>query len=198
MTMIGRRKSKESLSATGRYIRSREERGLPLPPTMRRGSAAYIKSSYWQTMKQRTAENSEFVDSPRNRSYKKSGVKLLITKEDFDKWVDENWGKFESLYLAGKTPSIDRIDKSEHYSIENMDVIDLKENMAKDRRKPVIATCISTGRVLRFPSAICAERASISDDSIPNFSNKNISSAIKRNGCHMGYKWEFEQSENGF
>ena len=192
MSMIGRRKPREMLSRTGEYIRKREDAGLPLPPSMRRGSKEYIKSAYWQTLKQRTLNSKEFTDSKRNASYKRNCVSLDISKEEFDSWVDDNWSKFEALYAEGKIPSIDRIDNNGNYCRSNMDVIDLKENMAKDRRIPVVAVCVESGVVLRFASAKDAHRNSLKDDSMPNFCDKGISRAIKRGGTHMGYKWSRE------
>ena len=192
MSMLGRRKPKESLSKTGMYIRAREEAGLELPPTMRRGSKEYVKCSYWQTLKQRTCGEKEFVDSARNAAYKRMETKLLISKEEFNSWVDANWEAFASLYSEGKIPSIDRIDKAGHYEATNMAVIDLKENMAKDRRKPVIATPVDGGEEIEFASAKDAHAMSRDDASLPNFNNKNISSAIKRSGTRLGYAWRFK------
>ena len=166
------------------YLREREKNGIPLPPTMRRGSKEYVKSSYWTTLNQRCVNGAHFNDTPKNSAYKKKKLLLEITKQEFIDWVDAVWSKFESLYSSGKTPSIDRIDNSIGYRISNMQVIDLKINMAKDRIKPVIATSIFTGEVKRYPSAKAA--------AIDGFEPKNISRAIKTGMNHKGFRWRFE------
>jgi len=109
---------------------------------------------------------------------------LEITKEEFCEWIEFEWPKFEDLYLSGKTPSIDRKDNSIGYRISNMQVIDLKENMSKDRIKAVIGVSIFTGEVKKYKSAKDAE--------IDGFNHKNISQAIKRKGNHKGFSWRFE------
>ena len=175
---------KKDVGKTMKYLREREDKGIPLPPTMRRGSKEYVKSSYWTTLNQRCVNGSHFHDTPRNAAYKRKKLLLEITKQEFDDWVDTVWSDFESLYFSGKTPSIDRIDNSIGYRISNMQVIDLNVNMSKDRMKPVIATSIFTGEIKRFQSA----RSAMAD----GFDYRNISSAIKRNGTHKGFRWRFE------
>lgn len=164
-------------------LREREVKGIPFHPSMRRGTKEYIKSSYWTTLNQRCVNGSHFKDTPKNSSYKRSNRKLELTKEEFDIWVDENWDKFLALYECGKTPSIDRIDNSIGYRVSNMNVIDLKENMAKDRVKPIVGTSILTGDVIKYPSATFAER--------DGFNRKNISQSIRTGGTHHGFMWAF-------
>lgn len=174
---------KKVVGKTMQYLREREEKGIPLPPSMRRGTKEYIKSSYWATMNQRCINGNHFKDTPKNASYKRSNRMLELTKKDFNDWVDENWLEFELLYAQGKTPSIDRIDNTLGYNINNMRVVDLKENMAKDRVKPIIGSSIITGEEKAYPSAISA--------TLDGFDNKLISRAIKTGGTHNGFTWRF-------
>jgi len=176
---------KRDVGKSMKYLREREEKGLPLPPTMRRGSKEYVKSSYWTTLNQRCINGMYFNDVPRNASYKRKKLLIEITKQEFIDWVDLVWPEFERLYLSGKTPSIDRIDNSIGYRIDNMQVIDLKLNMSKDRMKPVIATSLFTGEVKRYISEKSAEK--------DGFCSKNISRSIKQNGTHKGFRWRFEK-----
>lgn len=175
---------KAVLGRTAQYLHNRIAEGKPLPPTMRRGSPEYVKCSYWQTLNQRCANGANRVNSRRNEAYAKKGVNLELTKEQFNEWVDKNWETFRALYESGRTPSIDRIDNSRGYAIDNMQVIDLKQNMRKDRIKPVISTCLFTGREERYESAVDAER--------DGFDKKLISRACAKGMNHKGRRWRFE------
>lgn len=178
---------KAVLGKTAQYLHNRIAEGKPLPPSMRRGSPEYIKSSYWTTLNQRCMNGSQTVariDSKRNDAYARKGVELLLSKEQFDQWVDKNWQAFASLYAEGKTPSIDRIDSTKGYEPENMQVIDLKTNMRKDRIKPVIGTSIFNGSTKRYE---CAR-----DAGKDGFCYKNISRACLTGTNHKGHSWRFE------
>lgn len=178
---------KAVLGETARYLHKRIAEGKPLPPSMRRGSPEYIKSSYWTTLNQRCVNGSRTVariDSKRNDAYARKGVELLLSKEQFDQWVDKNWQAFASLYAEGKTPSIDRIDSTKGYEPENMQVIDLKLNMRKDRIKPVIGTSIFDGSTKRYE---CAK-----DADVDGFNHQLISRACLKKANHKGYSWRFE------
>ena len=168
---------------TAQYLRDREAKGLPLPPTMRRGSPEYVKSSYWTTLNQRCVNGAHFSDTRRNASYKRKNLRLEISKEEFFAWVDENWSAFASLYADGKTPSIDRKDNSIGYTYGNMQVIDLKENMRKDRIKQVKRVDVFTGFQKIYPSARDAE--------IDGFDRKGISAACIGGWNHKGNSWSF-------
>lgn len=61
---------------------------------------------------------------PKNKGYK--GVSIDIEKEDFVEWFMAN--DFEGC-------SVDRIDVSKGYNIENMQLIDMSENISKDKTK---------------------------------------------------------------
>ena len=147
-----------------------------------RGTIEYVKGRYWNTLNQRSV-NARPQITPRNYSYFRQGVRLEFTKAEFCSWVDKNWPAFKALYENGRTPSIDRIDNSGHYTIDNIQVIDLKENMAKDRRKPLEAVNAKTGEVRLYSSAVAA--------TIDGFSVKHISRACKKGINHKGWAWRF-------
>lgn len=152
-------------------------------PSWSRGTMAYVQGRYWNTLNQRSV-NGRPQRTPRNESYFRRGTRLEFTKVEFCAWVSDHWPEFQAIYESGRTPSIDRVDNSKNYSLDNIQVIDLRENMAKDRRKPVKATNKETGEVRQYPSARDAARAD-------GFDWKLISSACLKGFCHKGWKWEF-------
>lgn len=178
---------KAVLGKTAQYVHNRIAEGKLPPPTMRRGCPEYVKSSYWTSLNQRCVNGSQTVariDSKRNDAYARKSVELLLTKEEFDQWVDKNWQTFASLYAEGKTPSIDRINPDKGYEPSNMQVIDLKTNMRKDRTKPVIGTSIFDGSTKRYE---CAK-----DAGVDGFDYKLISRACLKGMNHKGFSWRFE------
>lgn len=70
------------------------------------------------------------TNEKKNRCY--SGVKMLIDKEAFIKWFMEN--DFEGA-------SVDRIDKTKDYSMDNIQMIPLAENIRKDKVKAKNGMC---------------------------------------------------------
>lgn len=70
------------------------------------------------------------TEQPKNRKYK--GIKMMIDKDTFIKWFMDN--DFEGA-------SVDRIDKTKHYSMDNIQLIPLDENIRKDKVKAKNGTC---------------------------------------------------------
>jgi hypothetical protein len=66
----------------------------------------------------------------KNSCYK--GVRVLIDKETFVRWFMEN--DFEG-------GSVDRIDKTKDYSIDNIQMIPLSENIRKDKIRAKNGVC---------------------------------------------------------
>ena len=183
MPSMKHRKSYDEMSKTGRYLYERQLAGKPLPPSMRRGTLKYAQSKGWNGIQQRTV-NGHPLATPRNGSHLRKGLTVSFTREQFNAWVESRWSIYEKLYADGKTPSVDRIDNAIGYSLENLQVIDLKLNMAKDRRKPVVAVNVVTGEVRKYGSAIEAE--------VDGFDHTNISSACyRKRGSHGGWRWSF-------
>lgn len=172
---------KAILSKSAEYRHKRIEDGKPLPPSLRRGTPEYVKGRYWSTLNQRCSNGTHIQYSRRNKSYLEKGIELHLTKSEFDAWVDQHWFEFEKIYAEGRTPSIDRRDAAKHYDASNMQVIDLKENMRKDRIKAVIATNLFTSEITRYESA---------RDAI-GFDCKLISRACLTGTNHKGHSWKF-------
>ncbi len=70
------------------------------------------------------------TDTKKNSCYK--NIKMLISKEDFIKWFMEN--DFEGA-------SVDRIDKTKDYSLDNIQLLPLEENIRKDKVKAKNGMC---------------------------------------------------------
>ena len=94
----------------------------------------------WHGMKRRTQ------DEP---CYVKKSIKLNMTREQFTSWVKSHWPLIQDLKDQGKTPSIDRIDSSQHYTISNIQIISLRQNCIKGAQE--------AARVLtkKFPTRFC-------------------------------------------
>ena len=70
------------------------------------------------------------TDRGRNRKYQ--GVKMLIDKETFVNWFMSN-----DFYGA----SVDRIDNTKDYTMDNVQLIPMSENRVKDRFKEKDGMC---------------------------------------------------------
>lgn len=70
------------------------------------------------------------TDTDKNRCYE--NVKMLISKDDFVKWFMEN--DFEGA-------SVDRIDHTKDYSLDNIQLIPIDENIRKDKVKAKNGQC---------------------------------------------------------
>lgn len=57
-----------------------------------------------------------------------------------------------------------------------------KANISKKMSKPVIGTCVTTGKEIRFESALKAKEA--------GFNNTNLGQAISKNKVYKGYIWK--------
>ncbi|MGZ3802838.1 MAG: hypothetical protein ACXVB4_01415 [Pseudobdellovibrionaceae bacterium] len=94
------------------------------------GTLEYFRVQTWKNLTQRCANSGAHQDwsNPKKRRYYLSGIKLLITKEQFYKWCELNWKFISEFYQRGITPSIDRINSKLHYTLENIRVISHSEN----------------------------------------------------------------------
>jgi len=162
--------------------RKRIESGK-LSPTEIKGSKEYFISKTWSSLKQRCVNSPLFSDTRRNSNYKKLGIRLEMTRNVFESWIDMMWPLIEDFYRKGQTPSLDRKDSYDNYCLSNIQIIDLKENMSKDRRKPVYRFDPNTGGTSYYESETNAN--------IDSFCRQNISRAIKKGFRHKGYYWAF-------
>jgi hypothetical protein len=102
---------------------------------MRDPVLAFVKST-WRNMNIRCANGAYRMDTPRNKSY--ANVFIEMTRDAYRDWCLANRATIESL----KRPSIDRIDSRLGYHIGNIQVIELVDNMRKDRTKFRNGMCV--------------------------------------------------------
>lgn len=69
-----------------------------------------------------------------NARYLKKGVRLEMTREEFNVFCELHKDLIENMYTNGQIPSIDRINPDGHYSINNIQIISFSENCRKSRR----------------------------------------------------------------
>ena len=81
----------------------------------------------WYVIKYRTSH----TDQPKNRAYK--GIEFNLDKETFVKWFQER--DFEHA-------SVDRIDKTKGYTMDNIQIIPLIDNIRKDKIKAKNGKCV--------------------------------------------------------
>lgn len=58
-----------------------------------------------------------------------SNIKIEFTREEFKMWCLER----QDIILSLKRPSLDRIDSKKNYKLDNIQVIELTENIAKEK-----------------------------------------------------------------
>lgn len=96
-----------------------------------RGTVEYFVKQSWCNMNTRAINGSHHSSSGRNELYKRNGIKLLITRDNFKAWCIERKDKIEEMYRNGDVPSIDRVDSSKHYSFCNIQLLEYSENRRK-------------------------------------------------------------------
>lgn len=88
----------------------------------------YITST-WKNINGRTINGSSPKWKDRNcRHYLDKGIRLEMTRDEFSAFVASHWDEVLDIRASGGKPSIDRIDSSKHYSLDNIRIIPLKEN----------------------------------------------------------------------
>lgn len=155
-------------------------------PSKMSGTLQYFKSHRWSGIRSRcvnTGTDKKHV----TKSYITKGIKLLMTKEDFYSWCDLHSEEIFSM----KNPSIDRIENSKGYSIENIRLLERGKNTSlgsierwnKDVR-PVIGVCIKTGSIKKYDHY----RHAKSDGFHPSAICHCLSGKRKK---HKGYTWRY-------
>lgn len=98
------------------------------------------------------------INKPKNKIYKERGIKCLIgenraeIRESLLAHFEED---IKNLLEKGERPSVDRIDAYSHYTIENIQIISVKENAsradASSKSIPITAV-LATGEKVSFIS----------------------------------------------
>ena len=83
----------------------------------------------WGNLQLRCANGKYRQDTHKNVCYR--NILLCIEREEFKQWCLDR----EKEILSFNRPSIDRIDKDQHYTFDNIQVIELAENIAKEKLK---------------------------------------------------------------
>lgn len=99
-----------------------------LSPSKTKGTLAYFKRTRWKHMNTR-CYNGKYPD--KSRSHYQKGILLNMSKTEFYAFCDANQDKILDMYLDGKVPSLDRIDSNKHYSLNNIQIMELTENVRK-------------------------------------------------------------------
>lgn len=90
----------------------------------------------WKSINQRTV-NGTYITSPSAQkcpqlvSYRKKGIALDMTFDEFRLWMLANEILHNEIVASGDKSSIDRIDESLGYSIDNIQMISLHKNICK-------------------------------------------------------------------
>lgn len=72
-----------------------------------------------------------------NKCLSYSDTLILFSREEFKDFCTNNKGTIESL----SRPSLDRIDNKQHYSLDNIQIIELVDNIRKEKVKAVDSKC---------------------------------------------------------
>lgn len=79
----------------------------------------------------------------RQSEYTKKGVMVEMSKKDFYFWCETQKPIIFYMFSMGVKPTIDRIDGTKNYSLENIQILSWSDNSKKQARKlskPIIAT----------------------------------------------------------
>lgn len=94
-------------------------------------------------------------------------------KENFKKLNEQEWKQSYESRKEAMTKGVQA-----HYDNNP----EAKKQISKRMSKPVIGTCVTTGKVITFESALKAKEA--------GFNNSNLGVAIKKQKPYKGYIWK--------
>jgi hypothetical protein len=118
------------LESTKRLIKISESRrnGNPsrIPKTFE-----FYRSQLWGNIQKRTINSGKKCT---DKYYEKKNRLLLMSKDAFYSWLELQRPLIENIYSNGKIPSIDRINNNGNYSIDNIQILELIENIKKGKK----------------------------------------------------------------
>jgi hypothetical protein len=104
------------------------------------------------------------IDKPKNKVYKERGIKCLLgnNRVEIRESLDKHFGQdIKNLLDLGLKPSVDRIDPFGHYELGNIQIVTLKENIARvdnSYKSNPIRVFYPDGTQKDFPSIIAASK----------------------------------------
>lgn len=90
----------------------------------------------WNAMSQRAGKDRHTQTAKKCKSYE--NVYIRFTRPEFKAWCLER----ENLILNLKRPSIDRIDSKLDYTLDNIQILELEENIRKEKIKAKDGFCV--------------------------------------------------------
>ena len=90
-----------------------------------------FKTKAWNNMNKRVVNGKYKNSSYINKSAKKVGRLLLISRDEFNIWCDSQKDIINEIYNANMRPSVDRIDEMGHYERNNLQILEFKMNLKK-------------------------------------------------------------------
>lgn len=100
----------------------------------------YYTNQTWKTLNQRCvngryAHAESIQKSPQMQSYHRKNIELHLTKDELRNFWYTNEDKVKEILLSGGIPSIDRIDDTKHYTLDNIQVLERMDNIYKSTGK---------------------------------------------------------------
>lgn len=88
----------------------------------------------WSSINQRCVngkytKSSTAVLTPQLLSYRRRGITVDMTYDEFVGWMFDNRATFDLIKSAGEIPSIDRIDNNKGYALDNIRLMALHSNI---------------------------------------------------------------------
>jgi len=88
----------------------------------------------WASLNQRSSNGKynkakSINNNPQQLSYLKKDIKVEMTKQEFFDWMWQNKAKHDKITSAGERSSINRIDPRKGYSLDNIELVSLHNNI---------------------------------------------------------------------
>lgn len=126
-------------------------------------------------------------------------IKIKMSRLEFYDFCDLNKEVIMNFYSQGITPSINRIDSSGHYELNNIEIIPHSENaaMGKKYKKPIVGRNVHTGKLLFLDGSNSKKTNELGYDSSAII---RICKKRKNGGySYKGYSWAYleDYEKNG-